>query len=56
MLGIKVEMAATPIVALVANTILGGRYDGETKAIKRNEYALNEFFGRFKVNNMKFIN
>lgn len=49
MLGIKVEMTAMPIIPLVvANTILGRRYDGEAKAIKRNEYALNEFFRRFK--------
>lgn len=47
-LGLKMEMATIPIIPLVTNTILGRRYDGEAKAIKRNEYALNEFFRRFK--------
>ena len=48
MLGIKVEMPAMPIIPLVANTILCGRYDAETKAIKRDEYALNAFFKKYE--------
>ena len=48
MLSIKVEMAAMPIIPLVANTILCGRYDAETKAIKRDEYALNAFFKKYE--------
>lgn len=48
MLGIKVEMTAMPIIPLVANNILRGRYDSETKALKRDEYALNAFFKKYE--------
>lgn len=48
MLGIKVEMTAMPIIPLVANNILRGRYDAETKALKRDEYALNAFFKKYE--------
>lgn len=48
MLGIKVEMTAMPIIPLVANSILRGRYDAETKALKRDEYALNAFFKKYE--------
>ncbi|MBO7266245.1 MAG: hypothetical protein J6V12_00575 [Bacteroidaceae bacterium] len=46
MLGIKVEMTAMPIIPLVANNILRGRYDAGTKAIKRDEYALNNLYSQ----------